>query len=201
MAIYCLEKNIKIPGRPLEPVVFRLSEKNLLPEEQAFKFDSFHNHHLYAHCELVIQVSRPGRNIKADEAHKYFDRITTGISFTALDIQSVLNGLEISWEEAKDWQYSVIATGFTEVADLGDLSDVHFCVYKNRMPEQMGHSKNMILSLEEVVARVSLDFALENGDLIFTGAPSSFFEVDEEDVLEVFLEDDSICEIMISGNG
>lgn len=199
MAIYSLENNYKVPGESIEPLVFTLSSDKLLPVGEDFNFALFNDHDLYAQCELVLKISRPGSKIKADEAHKYFDSVTTGISFTSLDIQSVLNGLEISWSEAKDWKYSRFAEVFMSITSLEALKDLHFCIYKNRMPQQMGYAKNMALNFFEVIERVSKDYELEPGDLVFTGAPSAFFPVQPGDTLEVFLDDDSTGEVKIDG--
>lgn len=193
MTIYCLENNFNPPAKPQ---IFSMSQEYLLPEASAFSFPAFNDFELYAQCELVMRISKGGRNIQADGASAHYDGITAGISFTALEIQKILNGLEISWSEAKAWKYSRAAGLFFPARDL-DFEHLHFCVYHNRDQAQMADVKEMTRGLDEALSLVSGMHELREGDLIFTGSPGGFFPVQPGDTLETFLEDDSALELTI----
>lgn len=198
MPIYSLENNARDAAVSADPNIFICGENALLPPDHAFRFPSFADHELYAQCELVIRVSRSGSRIEADSALDYVDGITTGLSFTSLDINKVLNGLDISWHEARDWPGSrVVSALFSPLP--AHLDDIHFCVYQNREPAQMAHASALQWGVCEAVARVSESHELFAGDLIFCGSPVGFFPVEEGDTLETFLEDDSALELTVSG--
>ncbi len=55
----------------------------------------------------------------------------------------------------------------------------------------------MIYGFEEILSHVSDYFTLEPGDLVFTGTPAGVGPVEPGDVLEGFLEDDSLFELTI----
>ena len=46
----------------------------------------------------------------------------------------------------------------------------------------------MIWNIDEIISYVSQFFTLKIGDLIFTGTPSGVSKINEEDVLEGFIE-------------
>ena len=52
-------------------------------------------------AELVIQISRVGKCIAERFAHRYYDRVTVGIDFTARDIQRRAMAEGRPWLEAK----------------------------------------------------------------------------------------------------
>ncbi|MEG2508349.1 MAG: fumarylacetoacetate hydrolase family protein, partial [Chryseobacterium sp.] len=62
---------------------------------------------------------------------------------------------------------------------------------------QQGNSKDMIFSIDDIIAFVSQYFTLRVGDLIFTGTPEGVGKVSENDVLEAYLEDEKILDIRI----
>ena len=71
------------------------------------------------------------------------------------------------------------------------------CLYKNKGLVQQGHTAAMIYGFEEILSHVSNYFTLEPGDLVFTGTPAGVGPVEPGDVLEGFLEDDSLFELTI----
>ena len=55
----------------------------------------------------------------------------------------------------------------------------------------------MIFSAEKIIAFVSQYFTLKVGDLIFTGTPKGVGKIEENDILEAFLEDQKVLELRI----
>ena len=53
---------------------------------------------IHYETELVLKISRLGKNIAEKFAHRYYDEITVGIDFTARDLQRKLKekGLPLS---------------------------------------------------------------------------------------------------------
>lgn len=200
--IYCIERNY-VPEDSsayldLKPLVFSKPHDMLLPEGSAFTFTEFEQQRLFCQCELVLFICRDGKNIPATAADAYYDSISAGISFTGIDIDKELNGIEISWDEAKSWKFSNITGNRMPAANYKKLPGIHFCLYKNREMAQSGQSEWMTSDFGTIISDLSEQYELKKGDIIFTGAPGGMLELDKDDVLEIFLEDDSMGEYTIS---
>ena len=55
----------------------------------------------------------------------------------------------------------------------------------------------MLFSPEEIIAFVSKYFTLKKGDLIFTGTPKGVGKVEENDILEAFLDGQRVMDLRI----
>lgn len=104
------ELNNSIPD---EPVLFLKPETSLLNARLPFFIPSWSND-IHYEAELVLRICKPGKNIEAQFAHRYFDQITVGIDFTARDLQSKLKEKGLPWEKAK---------AFDNAAAVGQFKD------------------------------------------------------------------------------
>ncbi|MEO9210529.1 MAG: fumarylacetoacetate hydrolase family protein [Ginsengibacter sp.] len=204
MNIYCIEQNYLSHKRERKNVVpssdnilFIKSEEGLLPKGVAFEFEKFDDFKLYGQCELVLRISKDGKQISEKDASKFYDAITTGINFTEIDFHDELNGLNVDWEIAKGWPGSSIIGEWTPASDFKNKDDINFCVYKNREMMQIGNSELMIRSFDEIISLISELYPLQKDDLIFTGSPLGITEIFPNDALELFLEDDTVFEFEV----
>jgi 2-keto-4-pentenoate hydratase/2-oxohepta-3-ene-1,7-dioic acid hydratase in catechol pathway len=67
----------------------------------------------------------------------------------------------------------------------------------NGIPVQKGNSKDMLFSLDKIIAYISVYFTLQQGDIIFTGTPVGVSSVKIGDVLEAFIEEKSLLKFEI----
>ena len=63
--------------------------------------------------------------------------------------------------------------------------------------KQVGHTANMIFSVDKIIAFVSTYFTLKIGDLIFTGTPSGVGPVKKGDHLEAWLEEEKVLSVKV----
>jgi hypothetical protein len=95
MKIFCVGRNYTAHAEELgneipdEPVIFMKPKSALLQPHAPFYYPEFTNE-LHYECELVLRVSKNGKYIQEKFASKYYDAVTTGIDFTARDIQDEL---------------------------------------------------------------------------------------------------------------
>lgn len=191
--IYCIEQNF---GTQAQPQIYRKKSNALASLDGIYPFKKFDDFALYAQCDLVIKINQDGENISEKDAHQFYDEITVGIGFTALDIHDELNGIQVTWESAKDWENSCIIGEWFPMNAFKDIRDINFCGYKNREMMQMGNSESMTKNFNEIIALVSNQYPLQKGDLIFTGG-IGMTEVFSGDAIELFLEDDTTLEFEI----
>ena len=101
MKIFCVGRNYAAHAAELgnevpdEPVIFMKPKSALLQPHTPFYYPEFTNE-LHYECELVLRICKNGKYIQDKFAGKYYDAITTGIDFTARDIQNELNQKVIS---------------------------------------------------------------------------------------------------------
>ena len=202
MNIFCIEQNYVVHKRerrnviPGEPVIFVKPQSSLLQPGTSFYYPKFANE-LYCGCELVLRISGNGKDIKEELAGNYYDSISVGINFTALDNRDELNKEELSWEKAKAWDNSSVAGKWMPATNFKDKKDINFCLYKNRELVQLGNSGLMINNFDTIICGISKSFPVNIGDLIFTGTPAGIGELLTDDKLEAFIEDDSLLEFEV----
>ena len=204
MNIFCIEQNYLAHkeqqriGIPAEPVIFVKPQTALLQQGNPFSYPKFASE-LYCGCELVLHICAEGKNINEKLANTYYDSITIGINFTAIDDQSESSEEELSWEKAKVWDNSSVIGNWMSAANFNNKEDINFCLYKNRELMQLGNSGLMINNFDTIISAISRNFAINIGDLIFTGTPVGIAKLMRGDKLEGFIEDDSSLELDVEG--
>ena len=187
------ELNNEIPS---EPVFFMKPDTALLPKGNAFYLPTF-SKDIHHEIELVLRISKEGKNISEKFAARYFDSITVGIDFTARDIQQKQKDKGLPWEPAKAFDNSAPVGITISINDVIDVTDISFHLDINGKTVQKSSNKFMIHSFEKIISYVSTYITLRKGDLIFTGTPEGVGQVYPEDSLECYLEDKCLLKVMV----
>jgi len=202
MKIFCVGRNYKAHAEELgneipdEPVIFMKPKSAMLQPHAPFYYPEFTNE-LHYECELVLRISKNGKYIQEKFASKYYDAVTTGIDFTARDIQNDLKAKGLPWEKAKAWDNSAVIGKWVTFAEVKNKKDINFGLYKNKGLAQQGNSVNMIHNFDSIVSYISNFFSVNIGDVIFTGTPAGVGEAVVGDELEGFLEDVSMFKLEV----
>ena len=204
MTIFCTENNYLKNKREKESALLPGPSIFLKPSTALFSgaeyiYSGFEANRLYAQCELVLRVSRSGKNISESEAINYYDAVTTGINFIQMNMQDVLNGSIVPWEKVHAWRGSSAIGAWFPASAIDNIRDVNFCLYSNREMVQLGNSELIIQDFDSLISLISKSYELNEGDIIFTGTPIGIGEVFPGDTLEAFLEDDTSVELEITG--
>jgi 2-keto-4-pentenoate hydratase/2-oxohepta-3-ene-1,7-dioic acid hydratase in catechol pathway len=202
MKIFCVGRNYVEHAKelgndvPVEPVIFLKPKSAFLQPHMPFYYPEFTNE-LHYEAELVLRVSKNGKYIQERHASKYYNAFTVGIDFTARDLQQQLKEKGLPWEISKAWDNSAAVGKFIDIKPGMNLGNINFCLYKNKEMVQQANSSQMIFTFDQIVAYVSQFFSLNIGDLIFTGTPVGVGECVVGDILEGFIENDSLLEVEI----
>jgi 2-keto-4-pentenoate hydratase/2-oxohepta-3-ene-1,7-dioic acid hydratase in catechol pathway len=200
MKIFCIGRNYVAHAKELgneipdEPVVFMKPKSALLQPHTPFYYPEFTNE-LHYECELVLRISKNGKYIQEKFASKYYDAVTTGIDFTARDIQNELKEKGLPWEKAKSWDNSAAIGKWILLSNIKNKKDINFCLYKNKELVQQSNSGLMIHNFDKIVSYISSFFSVNIGDLVFTGTPAGVGELVVGDELEAFIEDESLMQL------
>ena len=156
---------------PKEPVLFMKPDTALLKDGKPFFLPPFSERIEYE-TELVVRISRLGKNIAPRFAHRYYDAVTVGIDFTARDLQARLRAEGSPWEISKGFDGSAVVGDFIPVDEVaGNLQDLHFSLRIDGKEVLRGHTSDMIFPVDEMIAYISRFYTLRMGDLLFTGTP------------------------------
>lgn len=192
MKIICIGRNYADHAKemnaavPTEPVFFLKPDTSLLKEGSDFYYPEFTND-LHYECEIVVRIDKVGKNIAEKFAHKYYSSITLGIDFTARDLQQKCKEKGLPWEIGKAFEHSAPISNSYISKETVDLKNLSFELQKNGKTVQSGNSRDMIFSIDQIIAYVSRFMTLKTGDLIFTGTPVGVGPVAIGDVLEGYI--------------
>ncbi|MBL7924798.1 MAG: fumarylacetoacetate hydrolase family protein [Bacteroidia bacterium] len=203
MKIICVGRNYAAHARELNnaveenPVIFLKPETALIPARQPFFIPSFSSD-VHYETELVVRISKVGKNINEKFAHRYYDAVSLGIDFTARDLQSALKAKGLPWELAKGFDGSAPVGRFIPLDETGKtVQDLRFRMEINGELKQEGHTADMVFPVDRIVSFVSSFFTLKIGDLIFTGTPAGVGPVKAGDQLMAFLEGEKVLSLKI----
>ena len=190
---HALELNNQVPS---EPVIFMKPDTALLRGNSPFYIPQFSNE-VHQEVEILVRICKVGRSIEERFAHRYYDEIGIGIDFTARDLQDELKKKGLPWEKAKAFDSSAYVSEFFPRSKYGDLANLNFGLKINGETKQSGNTSEMIFTIDQIISYVSRFFTLKIGDIIFTGTPAGVGRVNANDVLELFIEEESmaICKI------
>ena len=180
--------------RPKDPVVFIKADSAVLPKEQDFYLPPFSNN-VHHEVELLIKITKVGKHIAKEFAHKYYDEVSLGIDFTARDVQDELKSKGLPWEKAKSFDGSAVIGKWVSKSNYKDLNDLNFSLKRNNEVVQSASSELMLWKIDELISYVSRFFTLKKGDIIFSGTPSGVGEVEAGDVLEGFIENEPFFKV------
>ena len=201
MKIICIGRNYAEHAKelgneiPENPVIFMKPDTAILKKGSDFYIPEFSDD-VHYELEVVLKISKGGKYIQEDKASNHFDEIGLGIDFTARDLQSQLKAKGLPWELAKGFDGSAVVSEFYKKSDF-DMRNLSFSLMKNKEKVQDGNTSMMIFSPEKIIAFVSQYFTLKTGDLIFTGTPQGVGKVEENDILQAFLEDEKVLDLRI----
>jgi len=199
MKIICIGRNYAEHAKELNnavsasPVVF-LKPKSSLLQGTTFYYPEF-TKDLHYECEVVVKICKNGKHIKEKFAKNYYQQITVGIDFTARDLQQQQKEKGLPWEIAKAFDGSAVVGKFIDIP--ADVQAINFSLHKNNLLVQEGHTKDMLFTIDHIIAYVSQFFSLHTGDLIFTGTPAGVGPVAIGDQLKGAIEQEPLFEIHI----
>ncbi len=202
MKIICIGRNYSdhikelSNEKPKEPVVFLKPDTSILLKKQPFFIPDF-SEDVHHEVEVLVKIDRIGKYIDPKFSHKYYSQIGLGIDFTARDLQAKLKAKGLPWEKAKSFDGAAVVGNWVDKNKFQSMDSLDFHLEKNQEKVQVGNTANMLWKIDEIIAYVSQFFTLKIGDIIFTGTPSGVGRVQENDMLEGFLEDEKLFSIRV----
>ncbi len=202
MKIICVGRNYAEHAKELQnevpviPVIFMKPKSALLLPGKPIYYPEFTDDLQYE-CEVVVRICKNGKFIQEKFANKYYDQVTLGIDFTARDLQREQQKKGLPWEIAKAFDGSAAVGTFVPITIETEVSNLAFQLKLNNETVQDGHTRNMIFSVDHIIAYISQFFTLHIGDMIFTGTPAGVGRVNAEDKLEGYLQGNKVLDVLV----
>ena len=134
---------------------------------------------LHFETELVAVVGRAGRPENESDAVSFLDGFTLGFDLTLRDLQARLKAAGQPWERAKAFDHSALCGGVVRVP----LQRFVFTGSINGIVRQSGDTDDLLFSIPRLLVEIGRVWALQRGDLIFTGTPSGVGPLQRGDTL------------------
>lgn len=144
------------------------------------------NYHFEA--ELVVVIGKGGCNITVDDAPSHIFGYAVGLDMTRRDLQMKMREQGRPWEIGKAFDFSAPIGPVRRLADVGEINHGAITLSVNGQTKQSSDLKNLIWSVNEVIANLSTLFALQPGDVIFTGTPEGVGAVQRGDAISVTID-------------
>lgn len=183
--------------RPDDPVIFTKPDTAIIRNNAPFYYPDF-SKDIHHEVELVLKISKEGKNIEEKFAGNYYDSIGIGIDFTARDLQQKAKEKGLPWDISKGFNGSApISDKFIPVGDLKDLKNINFKLEIDGQLRQQGNTSLMLFNFDYIISYLSKFFTLKTGDLIFTGTPKGVSPIAVGNKLSAYIEDEKLLEFDI----
>ncbi len=190
--IYCVGRNYVEHAREMgftgrEPPFFFLKPADALivaaaAETAVMPYPSL-TKDLHHEIELVVAIGKGGSNIQAADAHKHIFGYAVGLDMTRRDLQGEMKKQGRPWCIGKAFDHSAPIGPITPAAQVGDLTQAGIQLHVNGQPRQNSSIAKLIWNIGEIIEHLSAAWALQPGDLIYTGTPQGVAAVVSGDTL------------------
>jgi fumarylpyruvate hydrolase len=149
---------------------------------------------LHHEIELVVAIGAGGSNIAAADAHKHIYGYAVGLDMTRRDLQNDMKRQGRPWSIGKGFDHSAPVGHITLAHQVPDIASAHISLQVNGLDRQRSSVSKLIWSVAETIEKLSQAWALQPGDLIFTGTPEGVGAVVQGDTLDGAVDGlQSIC--------
>jgi fumarylpyruvate hydrolase len=143
---------------------------------------------LHHEVELVVAIGKSGKNISVAEASQYIWGYAIGLDMTRRDLQAESKKQGRPWDTSKGFDFSAPLGPIYPVTDTGIITQGSIRLDVNGETRQKSDISKLIWNVAETIAALSTYYALQPGDLIFTGTPEGVSAVKQGDQLDASIE-------------
>ncbi len=139
---------------------------------------------LHHEIELVVAIGTGGRNIAAVDAARHIWGYAIGLDMTRRDLQNDMKKQGRPWCIGKAFDGSAPISPLHAIGQTGALTSGAITLSVNGVLRQTGDLADLIWTVAETIETLSKAWALQPGDLIFTGTPAGVGAVVAGDLID-----------------
>lgn len=152
---------------------------------------------MHYEAELVIVISKNGKDISEEKAKNYILGFAVGLDMTLRDIQKKAKISGTPWLLAKGFFNSAPISDILLKKSLINPMDTELKLYQNSIEKQHSNTSLMIFNINKLISYISSIFSVKKGDLIFTGTPCGVGRAISGDKLKATLGDELELEVEV----
>ncbi|MCE7529092.1 fumarylacetoacetate hydrolase family protein [Polynucleobacter sp. IMCC 29146] len=191
--IYCVGRNYADHAREMghdpdrePPFFFMKPATSIVTDGKDMQYPSL-TQDLHHEIEMVVAIGIGGSNIAPADALNHVWGYGVGLDMTRRDLQGEAKKMGRPWDTGKAFDESAPCASLVPVSQCGHLAKGLINLKVNGVIKQEGDLAMMIWIVPDTIAYLSTLFALEPGDLIFSGTPAGVAAVKKGDVLEGYV--------------
>ena len=139
-------------------------------------------------AELVVAIGKGGRNIAAEDAAQHIYGYAAGLDMTRRDLQIAARDKGRPWEVGKAFDFSAPIGPLSLREDSGAIDHAAIVLEVDGQVRQQSTIGHLIWTVDEIISKLSALFALQPGDLIFTGTPEGIGAVVPGQTLQLSID-------------
>ena len=139
---------------------------------------------LHHEVELVVAIGKGGRDIAVADAARHIWGYAIGLDMTRRDLQNDMKKQGRPWCIGKAFDASAPIGPIHPITNTGELTQGTIDLLVNGVVRQRGDLRELIWNVAETVSTLSRAWALQPGDLVFTGTPAGVAAVVPGDLME-----------------
>ena len=177
---------------PTEPILFPKTPNVLIGPDESIvipkflKEYSFKNPRVDYEGELALIISRKGKHISQ---HAAFDYILGFTIMNDVSQRNIQTNDRSGWFRGKSLDtFGPIGPCVVPIDQIGDPQNLNIQTRLNHKVVQDSNTRHMIFTIPHIVAFISKNFTLEEGDIILTGTPGGVGQLHHGDTIEIEIE-------------
>jgi fumarylpyruvate hydrolase len=188
--IFCVGRNYADHAREMghdpdrePPFFFMKPATTVVTDGQDMAYPSL-SKDVHHEIEMVVAIGTGGSNISPEQALNHVWGYGVGLDMTRRDLQGEAKKMGRPWDTGKAFDQSAPCSALMPVSQCGHPSNGAVRLFVNDELRQEGDLNQLIWNVPDTIAYLSTLFALEPGDLIFSGTPAGVAAVKKGDVLK-----------------
>lgn len=122
-------------------------------------------------AELAVLLTGGGRDVPVERALQHVGALTLGLDLTLRELQNDLKKKGAPWELCKAFDHAAPLGSWAPYTGQ-DLQGLEFTCDVNGQRRQTGQTKDMLFPVARIIHILSQSWALQAGDVIYTGTPA-----------------------------
>jgi len=192
--IYCVGRNYAEHAREMgsdpdrdPPFFFQKPADSLIfnGDDIPYPLRSENFHH---EVEMVIAIGKAGSNIALENAEEHIFGYAVGNDLTRRDLQLKAREQGHPWDTSKAFDHSALIGQIYPVSEIGHIRKGEIAIKVDGDVKQKADIRDLIWNVPEIIAELSTLFALQPGDLVYTGTPAGVGALTRGQTIEGYIE-------------
>lgn len=174
------------PATNTEPIVYLRPDSALLKNGKPFFIPDFDSRTAFT-LEPVFRLCRLGKAIPEEFAHRYYDAVTVGVNFTAIDCEERLRKEGLPWEMSNLFDGSAVIGDFVDKMTISPTENLNIRLDIDGTTVQDYSTTGMRFSPDKVISLLGHYSTLKMGDLLYMGSPAEPLIARQDMLIEGYL--------------